>query len=263
MLADVGATYHQTHVALLRASAPYCCRLSTAKAPLSLMNSTYSCRNPDISERCAKGRRGLIQWLGRAPHGAPQTTIMAASFPGGVVLGADSRTSTGSYVANRVTNKLTQLAEKVLLPSDASSMLPQACAAKQGPAATTRPGVVRNIFCRQISWYDAWRCMLAIRSSLPDRVSMNVLGLAAMLGLHVGLLSGGASPGRAGVRVPVRVSGGHAGDLVLRGAVHLAAPDGAGGPSGCADRGQPEHAAPVQQQGASSAGILRCIASKF
>ena len=42
-----------------------------------------------------------------------QTTIMAASYPGGVVLGADSRTSTGTYVANRATNKLTQLAEKV------------------------------------------------------------------------------------------------------------------------------------------------------
>jgi 20S proteasome subunit beta 1 len=49
-----------------------------------------------------------------------QTTIMAASFPGGVVLGADTRTSTGSYVANRVTNKLTQLADKVFaLPADA------------------------------------------------------------------------------------------------------------------------------------------------
>jgi 20S proteasome subunit beta 1 len=38
---------------------------------------------------------------------------MAASFDGGVVLGADSRTSTGSYVANRVTDKLTPLAEKI------------------------------------------------------------------------------------------------------------------------------------------------------
>lgn len=42
-----------------------------------------------------------------------QTTIMAASFDGGVVLGADSRTSTGSYVANRVTDKLTPLSEKI------------------------------------------------------------------------------------------------------------------------------------------------------
>lgn len=38
---------------------------------------------------------------------------MAASFEGGVVLGADSRTSTGNYIANRVTDKLTPLAENV------------------------------------------------------------------------------------------------------------------------------------------------------
>ena len=38
---------------------------------------------------------------------------MAATFDGGVVLGADSRTSTGNYIANRVTDKLTQLTDKV------------------------------------------------------------------------------------------------------------------------------------------------------
>lgn len=42
-----------------------------------------------------------------------QTTIMAVTYAGGVVLGADSRTSTGSYVANRTTDKLTALAENV------------------------------------------------------------------------------------------------------------------------------------------------------
>lgn len=31
---------------------------------------------------------------------------MAVEFEGGVVLGADSRTSTGSYVANRVSDKI-------------------------------------------------------------------------------------------------------------------------------------------------------------
>lgn len=31
---------------------------------------------------------------------------MAVQFDGGVVLGADSRTSTGSYVANRVSDKI-------------------------------------------------------------------------------------------------------------------------------------------------------------
>ena len=38
---------------------------------------------------------------------------MAATFEGGVVLGADSRTSTGSYVANRVTNKITALSDRI------------------------------------------------------------------------------------------------------------------------------------------------------
>jgi 20S proteasome subunit beta 1 len=37
------------------------------------------------------------------------TSIMAVQFQGGVVLGADSRTTTGAYIANRVTDKLTPL----------------------------------------------------------------------------------------------------------------------------------------------------------
>jgi 20S proteasome subunit beta 1 len=36
---------------------------------------------------------------------------MAVQFEGGVILGADSRTTTGSYIANRVTDKLTPLYE--------------------------------------------------------------------------------------------------------------------------------------------------------
>jgi 20S proteasome subunit beta 1 len=38
---------------------------------------------------------------------------MAACYKDGVVLGADSRTSTGSYVANRVTDKLTKLTDRI------------------------------------------------------------------------------------------------------------------------------------------------------
>lgn len=41
------------------------------------------------------------------------TTIMAVKYDGGVVLGADSRTSTGTYVANRVSDKLTKLHDKI------------------------------------------------------------------------------------------------------------------------------------------------------
>jgi len=41
------------------------------------------------------------------------TSIMAVSFAGGVVMGADSRTSTGTYVANRVSDKITSVHDKI------------------------------------------------------------------------------------------------------------------------------------------------------
>lgn len=41
------------------------------------------------------------------------TTIMAVTYKDGVILGADSRTTTGSYIANRVTDKLTQVYDKI------------------------------------------------------------------------------------------------------------------------------------------------------
>ena len=34
---------------------------------------------------------------------------MAVTYDGGVIMGADSRTSTGTYVANRVSDKITAL----------------------------------------------------------------------------------------------------------------------------------------------------------
>jgi len=41
------------------------------------------------------------------------TTIMAVVFDGGVVIGADSRTTTGSYIANRVTDKLGYVHDRI------------------------------------------------------------------------------------------------------------------------------------------------------
>ncbi|OQS02285.1 eukaryotic initiation factor 4E [Thraustotheca clavata] len=41
------------------------------------------------------------------------TTIIAVKYDGGVVLGADSRTSTGTYVANRVSDKLTAIHDRI------------------------------------------------------------------------------------------------------------------------------------------------------
>jgi len=41
------------------------------------------------------------------------TTICAVKFDGGVVLGADSRTSTGTYIANRVSDKIVPLHDSI------------------------------------------------------------------------------------------------------------------------------------------------------
>ncbi|XP_077238591.1 proteasome subunit beta type-6-like [Tasmannia lanceolata] len=43
------------------------------------------------------------------------TTIIGATYDSGVVLGADSRTSTGMYVANRASDKITQLTDNVYI----------------------------------------------------------------------------------------------------------------------------------------------------
>lgn len=41
------------------------------------------------------------------------TTIMAIEFKDGVVIGADTRTTTGIYIANRVSNKLTKVTDNI------------------------------------------------------------------------------------------------------------------------------------------------------
>ncbi|KAJ9507170.1 hypothetical protein QJQ45_004832 [Haematococcus lacustris] len=56
------------------------------------------------------------------------TTIMCVSYKGGVILGADSRTSTGSYIANRTTDKITPLADNVYILRSGSAADTQAVA---------------------------------------------------------------------------------------------------------------------------------------
>jgi len=53
---------------------------------------------------------------------------MAVQYADGVVIAADSRTSTGSYVANRVTNKLTQLHDTIYCCRSGSAADTQAVA---------------------------------------------------------------------------------------------------------------------------------------
>ena len=54
------------------------------------------------------------------------TTIVAVQFDGGVVLGADSRVSTGTYVSNRASDKITPLADFVYLLRSGSAADTQA-----------------------------------------------------------------------------------------------------------------------------------------
>eukprot|EP00195_Chlamydomonas_chlamydogama_P005760 CAMPEP_0202901310 /NCGR_PEP_ID=MMETSP1392-20130828/14183_1 /ASSEMBLY_ACC=CAM_ASM_000868 /TAXON_ID=225041 /ORGANISM="Chlamydomonas chlamydogama, Strain SAG 11-48b" /LENGTH=217 /DNA_ID=CAMNT_0049587857 /DNA_START=140 /DNA_END=793 /DNA_ORIENTATION=+ len=56
------------------------------------------------------------------------TSIIAVTYNGGVILGADSRTSTGSYIANRVADKITPLADKVYILRSGSAADTQAIA---------------------------------------------------------------------------------------------------------------------------------------
>mmetsp|Transcript_30861 Transcript_30861/g.35187 ORF Transcript_30861/g.35187 Transcript_30861/m.35187 type:complete len:223 (-) Transcript_30861:96-764(-) len=54
------------------------------------------------------------------------TTIMAIPFNGGVVLGADSRVSTGTYVANRVSDKIVQVSDHIFICRSGSAADTQA-----------------------------------------------------------------------------------------------------------------------------------------
>eukprot|EP00128_Syssomonas_multiformis_P011064 Colp12_sorted_trinity150504_noHs@17573 len=69
---------------------------------------------------------GAPDWLG-AEH-LTGTSIMAVEFDGGVVIGADSRTTTGSYIANRVTDKLTKVTDYIYCCRSGSAADTQAIA---------------------------------------------------------------------------------------------------------------------------------------
>ncbi|EPQ28336.1 uncharacterized protein PFL1_04163 [Pseudozyma flocculosa PF-1] len=56
------------------------------------------------------------------------TSIMAVAYDKGVIIGADSRTTMGSYIANRVTDKLTHLADRIYCCRSGSAADTQALA---------------------------------------------------------------------------------------------------------------------------------------
>lgn len=66
------------------------------------------------------------EWM-NAPH-STGTSIMACEFDGGVIIGADSRTTTGAYIANRVTDKLTKITDNIYCCRSGSAADTQAIA---------------------------------------------------------------------------------------------------------------------------------------
>jgi 20S proteasome subunit beta 1 len=54
------------------------------------------------------------------------TSIMAVAYDGGVIVGADSRTSTGVYISNRVSDKITSVDERIFVCRSGSAADTQA-----------------------------------------------------------------------------------------------------------------------------------------
>lgn len=54
------------------------------------------------------------------------TTILAVQYDGGVIMGADTRTSTGDYIANRTSRKITQVHDKIFVCRSGSAADTQA-----------------------------------------------------------------------------------------------------------------------------------------
>ncbi|XP_077408128.1 proteasome subunit beta type-6 isoform X8 [Vanacampus margaritifer] len=68
----------------------------------------------------------IPDWTGKEV--STGTTIMAVEYDGGVVIGADSRTTTGAYIANRVTDKLTPIHDRIFCCRSGSAADTQAIA---------------------------------------------------------------------------------------------------------------------------------------
>lgn len=96
------------------------------------------------------------------------TTTMAVEFDGGVVMGADSRTTKGSYVANRVTDKLTPITDRIYCCRSGSAADTQAVANQvrydldlysmetgQRPLVKTAATLFRNLCFRKREEYSA------------------------------------------------------------------------------------------------------------
>ncbi|KFM25126.1 Proteasome subunit beta type-6 [Auxenochlorella protothecoides] len=79
------------------------------------------------------------------------TTIVAVTYAGGVVIGADSRVSTGNYISNRASDKITPLTDRVYLLRSGSASDTQAVSdyvryfTEQHESQLQRPALVKTV----------------------------------------------------------------------------------------------------------------------
>ena len=113
---------------------------------------------------------------------------MAITFRDGVILGADSRTTTGAYIANRVTDKLTQVADTIWCCRSGSAADTQAVADivsyhlglygvmhEEGPTTGTAAGLFQELcyankdqlrFVRLMGWESRVLMSLSVAPEL-------------------------------------------------------------------------------------------------
>ena len=88
-------------------------------------------------------RPEIPSWLGLGCQDATElstgTTLVAMAYKDGVVLAADSRTSTGTFVAVRVTDKLTPVTSHIMV-------------CRSGSAADTQ--AMTDAVKNQLEWYE-------------------------------------------------------------------------------------------------------------
>ena len=103
------------------------------------------------------------------------TTIMAVAYAGGVVLGADSRTSTGNYVANRVSDKITAIHDRIYVcrSGSAADTQARACAVR---ARGMRLGCARVINAARYEQHALCTCPTGDQSNI---VRAGAVGLRA------------------------------------------------------------------------------------
>jgi len=89
---------------------------------LTLMDRSGSCAPSAAGGPSSSASRQAE--LPASPHTG--TTIVAVAFDGGVVIGADSRVSTGTYVSNRAADKLHPLSDNTWLLRSGSAADTQA-----------------------------------------------------------------------------------------------------------------------------------------